>query len=449
MAKRSRYRQGRKWFDSAHASLCLLGSYLGLIGFFKPLEEKVKLKQKVLKYTPIQKLEMLFVSLLAGAKAVYQTGTTLRVDRALQVAFGLPGCADQSVIADTLDAATDQDVAALRQAIEASFEQHSQARHHDFGKEILILDLDLSPLPASKQAEGSERGYMGRSRSKTGRKLVRVRASQYQEIVWEDVLPGRTAESLVVLKAAVEAAERLLGLGGDSEEVQGRRARTEIRLDSGWGGEQMVNWLLARGYQVIGKFKSASRVRKLVKGITGWEATSSPGREVAAIPEPVKLARPTQQYAVRTPSKEKKHADGYYYAVLFSSRLELDMAAVVEHYDDRAGIEADLKGDKRGLALAVLRKHKLAAQKVVVLLVELAHNVLVWSRAWLAKGAPRLKAFGIVRLVQEVWAVPGRVKLAEDRLKRLRLNREHPRAQDVRVGLCQLLSEGQTLGFLG
>ena len=128
MAKRSRNRKGRKWFDSAHASLCLLGSYLLLIGLFKPLEDKVKLKQKVLKYTPIQKLEMLFVSLLAGAKAVYQTGTTLRVDRALQVAFGLPGCADQSVIADTLDAATDQDVAALRQAIEASFEQHSQAR---------------------------------------------------------------------------------------------------------------------------------------------------------------------------------------------------------------------------------------------------------------------------------------------------------------------------------
>jgi len=87
----------RKWHDSAHASLCLLGSYLRLIGFFSPLEAGITLRQKVLKYSPVQKLEMLWVSLLAGAKAVSQTGTTLKVDRALQAAFGLPGCAEQSM----------------------------------------------------------------------------------------------------------------------------------------------------------------------------------------------------------------------------------------------------------------------------------------------------------------------------------------------------------------
>src|SRR5215216_3802534 len=66
----------RKWFDSAHASLCLLGGYLRLVGFFQPLEEGFPLRQKVRKYTPIQKVEMVFVSLLAGAKAIYHTGTT-------------------------------------------------------------------------------------------------------------------------------------------------------------------------------------------------------------------------------------------------------------------------------------------------------------------------------------------------------------------------------------
>jgi hypothetical protein len=445
MSERIRNPRQRKWFASAHASLCLLGSYLRLVGFFKPLEDNVKVKQKVLKYTPVQKLEMLFVALLAGAKAIYHTGTTLRVDRALQGAVGLPGCADQSVIADTLDAATEEDVAALRQAVEESFRRYGQARRHDFAKETLTLDLDLSPLPASARAEGSERGYMGRSRSKTGRKLVRVRAAASQEIVFEDVLAGRLVETLPVVQQVVEATERLLGLDGETPDAPARRARTEWRLDSGWGSEQIINWLLARGYQVTGKFKSPSRVRKLVKGIAAWEATSSPGREVAAIPEPVQLAGPTVQYAVRTPSKE--HADGYYYAVLFSSRRELSMGAVVAHYDDRAGMEADLKADKHGLGLAVVRKHKLAAQKLVVLLAELAHNVLIWSRAWLAKRAPRLRQFGIVRLVQEVWAVPGRVKLAEDRLKRLRLNPEHPRVREVARGLGELLCEGQTLGF--
>src|SRR5918911_4316093 len=132
----------RRWYASAHASLCALGAQLQRLGFFQPLEEQLPLKQKVIKYTPVQKLEMVFVSLLAGAKAVSHSGTTLRMDPALQVAFGLPGCAEQSVLADTLDAATEQDVEALRQVIEASFVQHSPLRRHDFSRAMLVLDLD-------------------------------------------------------------------------------------------------------------------------------------------------------------------------------------------------------------------------------------------------------------------------------------------------------------------
>jgi hypothetical protein len=432
----------------------VLGGYLRRIGFFRPLEDGVRLKQKVLRYTPIQKLEMLFVALLAGAKAVSHTGLTLRVDRALQVAFGLPGCADQSVIADTLDAATLEDVADLRAAVELLFVQHSQARRHVGDREVLVLDLDLSPLPTSKSCEGATKGYMGRCRSKTGRKLVRVRAAQYGETVWEDVREGRCVETLEVLQAAAQASERLLGLAG-ADAAAAKRARVEWRLDSGWGSEAMIGWLLERGYQVTGKFKSTARVGKLVGAIATWEPTANIGRDVAVVPAPVSFPRPVQQYAVRTPSADKsadKKKDGYQYAVLFTSRAELDMQATVAHYDDRAGIEADLKSDKRGLGLATLRKHKLAAQKVVVLLMELAHNVLnvlVWSRRWLAQRAPRLAGFGIVRLIHEVWAVPGRVKLTGAQMIRVRFQPNYPRAPDISRGLGPLLAPGQTLGFLG
>ena len=440
----------RKWYDSQHASLCVLGSYLRWIGFLRPLEAGITLKQKVVKYTAVQKLEMLFVSFLAGAKTVYQTGTTVRTDRAVQAAFGLPGCADQSVIADTLDAATAADVTALRAAVGELFVQHSQARRHDFGQQPLILDLDLSPLPASKACEGSTKGYMGRCRSTTGRKLVRVRASQYGETVWEDVLEGRSVETPAVLQAAVAATEQLLGLDGEGAAAVAKRAQTEWRIDSAWGSDAMIDWLLARGYQVTGKLKSPARVRKLVGAVAAWEPTTNAGRDVALVPEPVAFCRPVQQYAVRTPSTDtKKNRDGYQDAVLFTSRTDLDMQATVVHYDDRAAMEADLKSDKRGLGLASLRKHKLAAQKMVVLLMELAHNVLVWSRRWLAQRVPRLAQFGIVRLVQEVWAVPGRVKLVADWPRRVRLRPDHPRAHDLLIGLRPLLTEGQTLGFWG
>ena len=74
------------------------------MNFFKPLEAHVQIGQKVLKYTPVQKLEMFLVAVLAGAKAVSHTATTLRLDSALISAFGVPGCADQSSIAQTLNA---------------------------------------------------------------------------------------------------------------------------------------------------------------------------------------------------------------------------------------------------------------------------------------------------------------------------------------------------------
>lgn len=428
----------QKWYESSHASLCLLGSYLQTNGFFHPLETHMHIHQKALKYTPAQKLQMLFVSLLAGAKAVTHTNFTLRADPALYRAFGLPGCADQSVIAQTLDATTEADLGDLRQAMTDLFERYSQTRKHDFRHELLVLDVDLSPLPASRHAEGSERCYMGRCRSKTGRKLVRVRAAQYQETVWEEVRPGRTAESVPVLQAVLEQAERRLGLDGDSAEVQARRARTEIRLDSAWGSDCVITWLLERGYQVTGKCKSMQRVRKLVQGIDVWQPTSSPGRDVAPLAKPLAFVRPLAQYAVRTPSAEK--AGGYYYAVLFTSLLQRPMQAVVTGYDSRAGMEADLKSDKHGLALAVIRKQRLVAQTVVVLLVELAHNVLVWARNWLAQAAPRLRVYGIVRLVQEVWAVPGRVKLGGEEVQRVRLRQAHPLARQVALGWLSLLA---------
>jgi hypothetical protein len=122
------------WYDSAHASLCVLGVHLRRIHF-------------------------------SGAKAVSHTATTVRVDPALIAAFGLPGCAEQSVIAATLNAATQQDVADLQAALGEIYGCYGQARRHPFKRELLVLDVDLSPLPASQRAEGSQRGYMGRCRS--------------------------------------------------------------------------------------------------------------------------------------------------------------------------------------------------------------------------------------------------------------------------------------------
>jgi hypothetical protein len=59
-----------------------LGMHLRRIGFFKPLETQMKIRQK---------MEMLLVGVLAGAKAVSHTATTVRIDPALLRALRAAG----------------------------------------------------------------------------------------------------------------------------------------------------------------------------------------------------------------------------------------------------------------------------------------------------------------------------------------------------------------------
>jgi hypothetical protein len=170
--------------------------------------------------------------------------------------------------------------------------------------------------------------------------------------------------------------------------------------------------------------------------ITQWSPTSSPGREVALVPEPVEFVRPLAQYAVRTPSKEQD--SGYSHAVIFTSRTDLSMRQVVDHDDGQAGIEADLKGDKHGLGLATIRKHRLPANDGRAADAA-SSQCLLWARQWLSEAAPHLHAYGIIRLIGQVWAIPGRLKLAEHRVQRIRLRPEHPRTRDVCSGFRPLL----------
>ena len=114
----------------------------------------------------------------------------------------------------------------------------------------------------------------------------------------------------------------------------------------------------------------------------------------------MEFVRPLAQYAVRKPSKEQ--ASGHYHAVVCSLRTDLCMTQVVDQYYGSTGMEADLKGDKYGLGLATIRKHRLAAKKILNLLMQLAHNVLLWAHRWLSKTVPRLDDYSIVRLISQV-----------------------------------------------
>ncbi len=49
--------------------------------------------------------------------------------------------------------------------------------------------------------------------------------------------------------------------------------------------------------------------------------------------------------------------------------------------------------------------------------------MMLWARQWLAQNAPRFGHYGIVRLIQEVWAIPGRIKLTDKGVQSVPLRR--------------------------
>lgn len=146
--------------NTQFAPLALLGYHLQQRDFFAPLREQIQLPQKHLSYTPYDKLLTCLVSILSGCHAISQINTRIRPDTALARAWGFQGFAEQSTVADTLDRCTETNIQQLRAAINSIYVREGEAVHHqDQHQDLLILDVDLTGLPASKHAEGSTKGY--------------------------------------------------------------------------------------------------------------------------------------------------------------------------------------------------------------------------------------------------------------------------------------------------
>jgi hypothetical protein len=425
---------------TSRASLCALGEYLRRHCFFAPLREQVPIPQKTVRYRPIDKVLDALLGILCGARTISQSNGTIRLDPAVQRAFGRTGCAEQSTIARTLQASTATTVAQLERVSWYYLKRSGQTPHHRFAERPLWVDVDVTPLPIGAQAEGSERTWMGRHRSKTGRKTLRVTASDYREILHETLLRGKSS-AVPALKAALGAVETRLGW------TRERRQRIVLRLDGGFGTTEVLNWLLSRGSQVVAKISHQGRVRKLRQTIGAWQPTSSPGREIAAGLHPHRFCRTTRQWVIRTP----KEQGDYQYAVLVTTLTDLEPLALADAYDGRALIEASFCQDKQALGLVTRRQRRWEAQQMVLLLARLAHHLLVWGKQWLSRVPStqrRLQGYGLVRLLRDVWAVPGVIRWRRGWMVSVRFSPLHPLATPLQASFSTLFRGRVRVGFL-
>lgn len=440
------------------ATLAAIGAKLKQLDLFGPIRAQVQIRQKTVKYTPIDKLMDAFISLLAGAQGLVEINTRLRADPGLQRAFGRSACAEQSVVQETLSACTTENVIQLHQALDEIYRSHSQGFHHDYQATFQLLDVDLTGMPCGPKAAFATRGYFAGLYHRRGRQLGRVLATRYEEVVVDQLFAGNV-QLIKAVQPLVEAAEATLQLD------QAKRTRTILRVDAGAGTEDDLNWLLARGYEIMAKEYSGRRIVRLSKTVKEWvQDPNWSERSFGWVSEPATgYVRPVQRMVVRC-----RRLDGTFaYGVLICS-LSVEqvltilgwpvvqaadpvavLLAYVTFYDQRGGgIETAFKGDKQGLGLTKRNKKRFEAQYMLVLLGSLAHNAVVWARRWLAiaEGAH----CGILRMVRDVFHISGLLRFdMSQHLSEIVLNRHAHRAHRLILPLQELLAPLSIVVILG
>jgi hypothetical protein len=79
------------------------------------------------------------------------------------------------------------------------------------------------------------------------------------------------------------------------------------------------------------------------------------------------------------------------------------LAAYVHFYDLRGGgVETAIKSDKQALGISRRNKKSFTAQQMIVQLNTLAHNLLVWFRAWMVQHWQTIIRLGLFRLVRDL-----------------------------------------------
>jgi hypothetical protein len=446
-----------KHFSPA-ASLAAIGVKVNQLDLFGPIRTQVQIKQKTVKHTPTDKLYDALISLLAGAHGLVEINTRLRTDPGLQQAFGRQACAEQSVVQETLDACTVENVNQMQHALDQIYRQHSQGYHHDYQAGFQLLDVDMSGLPCGPKAAFATRGYFAGQYHRRGRQLGRVLATRYEEVVVDGVFAGNV-QLIKALLPLVEATETTLELD------EARRARTIIRVDAGGGSVDDINWLLERGYEILAKEYSGRGVVRLAKTVVEWvQDPVWSERSFGWVSEPATgYVRPVRRIAVRCRRQDGTFAYGVLIcslspeqvlAMLQSPRSQASdpvavLTAYVTFYDQRGGgIETSLKGDKQGLGLTKRNKKRFEAQQMLALLATLAHNVVVWARRWLAIAeGPHC---GILRMVRDVFHISGFLGFdAFHHVVEIVLNQHSHRAHKLIHALRELLTPLRVVINLG
>lgn len=252
---------------------------------------------------------------------------------------------------------------------------------------------------------------------------------KYHETLWSGLFPGNRT-TVTCLQPAVVAVE-------DSFEFDlQHRKRIVYRLDGGAGSDEKLHWLLRRGYQVIAKGYSGKRAKVLAQHVNRWDVYDQ-NSWLGAVRSPVDFGRPVHMIVKRRLHNGACKHSYYVTTLTFPSNR-----AFMDRYNQRGAAEIEqFREDKDGLHLSCRRKRSFQAQCAIVLLTDLAHNLLTDFRHR-ALADSQFAHWGLKRIVRDLLAIPGRLYFSDTQLKRIDLLATHPYAEELAICLERFYSSG-------
>jgi hypothetical protein len=207
--------------------LAAMGHFAQEMGLPAACRRFIHLKQKRLRYDPVDKLLTFFISLVEGCGYTSDINQRLRPYPALARAWDLSEFAGQNAVNGTLHALKWEHLQQIEQVFQYLFERNSLALRQS-QQAPLIVDIDTKGLPVSprsKRFEWAERGYFPGQRNQKGLQFsAAFIGAEFRETLGGHLSPGY-AHITHGLPGILQLVEKRLGTPPRRGDLLKQRAR--------------------------------------------------------------------------------------------------------------------------------------------------------------------------------------------------------------------------------
>jgi len=339
------------------------------------LQRYLHLKQHPGDYPPHELILALLFAIIMGLRRINKT-EILQYNGAFLEMLGLERFPDQTALRRFLKRLSPEDIrqlARLHDSLRAWLFELPEPRHS------LVFDVDSVVLVVYGHAGGAAVGYNPKKRGRRSYHPVFCFESQWHEFWHGSLRPGNAGAATGIIGFLQRCLAKVPGTIA--------RQRIRFRMDSGFFGKRVVEFLDRHGYGYVIVAKESRTIKARARQLSfttlqnGWEDGEFTYR-------PGKWKRPHRFIVVRRPipedPEEARHLtlfrDRRYFYHVFVTNLELTTWRVYLFYNGRANIEKNNREFLYDYPLGKIPTQSWTANVAFFQLLLLAADLVHWFR---------------------------------------------------------------------